>query len=502
MRVKEVGPVPPHPHRWHRRRMSLRYGFGSCRRRLLALDGGPPVGPPTSWYEEGGGKLLLCFILLAFALRLVLGVISLLFTHDFSVFHSPDSVTYLLPAQAMLSLGAFSTHGISEIVRTPGYPLFLDMGLKIGRWEIVTITLQILLSCATVFLIFKLAMLLFENVRVALISAFLYALEPLSVLYSVKIMPETLFTFFLMSFVYFLVRFLKKESMRDLCFSALSLATATYVKPISYFLIFLTTFALGIWGIQYIKRRFLRVVLFFAIAFIPVVLWQMRNLKETGYSGFSAVFDKTFYFYHVASLEAQTQKIPFDRAREILGFGGWEKYNKKHPEQLSWTQGQKFKWMRKESFRILKKYFTSYRWIYTQGVLRVLLDPCAVEYLRLLGKYPRRGGLLKQILDQGVIKILKQLLKKKPMLFWSYFLMGIVLIFYFILASLGIFSYRESKFILFLTTALMGYFILISGGPQGLARFRHPVMPLISLWGGYGCLKLVSWMNNELIRKS
>jgi 4-amino-4-deoxy-L-arabinose transferase-like glycosyltransferase len=71
--------------------------------------------------------------------------------------------------------------------------LLLTVGLLLGRLEVATITLQILLSCLTVFMIYRTALLLFEPQRTAIIAAVLYALDPFSILFASLIAPETVF---------------------------------------------------------------------------------------------------------------------------------------------------------------------------------------------------------------------------------------------------------------------------------------------------------------------
>jgi 4-amino-4-deoxy-L-arabinose transferase-like glycosyltransferase len=65
----------------------------------------------------------------------------------------------------------------------------------------------------------------------ALIAAMLYAIEPLSILFSSLISTETLFTAILMAGVYYLVRYLKRQSLTDLLVSSGALAASVYVRP-------------------------------------------------------------------------------------------------------------------------------------------------------------------------------------------------------------------------------------------------------------------------------
>jgi Gpi18-like mannosyltransferase len=63
-------------------------------------------------------------------------------------------------------------------------------GLLMGRLQLVTIVLQILLSCFTAYLVYRTAGLMFESERIALVAALLYSLDPLSILFSSLLSTE------------------------------------------------------------------------------------------------------------------------------------------------------------------------------------------------------------------------------------------------------------------------------------------------------------------------
>ena len=81
---------------------------------------------------------------LAFVVRVSVFAAALWCAKDYAVFYAKDTGTYLQPATELLATGNFATNGVAEIMRTPGYPLLLAMGLKLGHVELVTIFLQII----------------------------------------------------------------------------------------------------------------------------------------------------------------------------------------------------------------------------------------------------------------------------------------------------------------------------------------------------------------------
>jgi 4-amino-4-deoxy-L-arabinose transferase-like glycosyltransferase len=142
------------------------------------------IGHPRLWLVLG----------VALLLRALLPILGYCYTHDVTIFYTPDTASYVAPARELVVHHQFFSDGSPEIIRTPGYPLLLTVGLVLGRLEFVTITLQVLLSCFTVFMVYRTADLLFESEEIAVIAAGLYAIDPLSILFASQLAAETLFT--------------------------------------------------------------------------------------------------------------------------------------------------------------------------------------------------------------------------------------------------------------------------------------------------------------------
>jgi Gpi18-like mannosyltransferase len=94
-----------------------------------------------------------------------------------------------------------------------GYPMLLVLGLLLNRFELITITLQVLISCFTVYPVYRTADLLFETEGVAVLAAALYAVEPPSILYTSILVTEALFVTVVMVSVYYLMKYLRQQSL-------------------------------------------------------------------------------------------------------------------------------------------------------------------------------------------------------------------------------------------------------------------------------------------------
>ena len=155
---------------------------------------------------------------------------------DLHTLNTPDTPSYVAPAESLLADGTFSRNGVPEIVRTPGYPLLLTIGLRFGHFEPLTVVLQIILSVASVALVYHLAWKLTASSTAALAASALAGLEPLSIIYTSFLMSETLFALLLLASLSLLLRYVRTSSALALVAAALMLAAATFVRPVSYYL--------------------------------------------------------------------------------------------------------------------------------------------------------------------------------------------------------------------------------------------------------------------------
>jgi Dolichyl-phosphate-mannose-protein mannosyltransferase len=455
------------------------------------------------------GRLNIWLVLgIALFFRTLLPISGYLYTRDASIFYTPDSASYIVPAHELITYHRFFSDGsppargsnsaivpAPEIIRTPGYPLLLMAGLLMGRLELVTIALQVLHSCFTVYLVYRTAGLLFESEPIALIAASLYAIEPLSILFSSLLSTETLFTAIVMVGVYYLVRYLKRQSLVDLLVSAGALAASVYVRPIGYFLPLVIAAGLAAWVLVIHQQNQLR-VLAHTCAFVIVSvgltsLWQIRNKIETGYSGFSAIASDNMYFVGAASVLAAQQHVPYYGMRDRLGYQDQRIYFREHPDQRYWSVAQRIDYMNRAADHILLGSSLTYTRIYLEGILRATFDPGSTEFIRYFDLYPKQGGLLTVEVDKGTFATLEALFAN-PLLFWSTAMMLPLLLTCLWCACTTLCSRVIRDPAILAVLFVMGYYMAIAGGPGDWGRFRHPAMPVICLLAAYSlCRKSI-----------
>ncbi|HEX4210938.1 MAG TPA: glycosyltransferase family 39 protein [Candidatus Binataceae bacterium] len=438
---------------------------------------------------------------LALLLRVLLPSAAYFYTRDSTIFYTADSASYIAPAGELVAHHRFFSDGSEaarvwnspirpapEIVRTPGYPILLAAGLLSGHMTLVTIALQILFNCLTVYLVYRTTGLLFEGEKIALIAATLYAFDPLAILFCSLLSTETLFTALVMTGTYYLVRYLRRQSLTDLIISATALAIAIYVRPAGYFLPVMIAAALAAWALVMRKEnkwQLLRHLSLYLLVWVAIIApWRLRNQIATGYSGFTSVFSEDLYCNLAASVMASQQDLSYSDMQNRMGCFDLALYLREHPEQRAWTEQQVLSYKRVQAIHILISNPISFARIYFAGVIRGIFDPTSTELIRFFDFYPKDGGLLDKALDRGVIAAVEALLLD-PLLAWSTFVLLALHLAYLSSAGLGVIRASKRDPAVLMMLLIMTYYLVVPGGPAVWARFRHPAMPIICMFAAY-----------------
>ena len=430
---------------------------------------------------------LLRVLLVAAMVRVLYALGAWLVTRDPSVFHGPDSESYLAPARELLSRGAFTLGGDPELKRTPGYPLLLLPGLWLGHPNLTVAALQIALSTATVWGVYAVASRALDDSRAAVTAAALYALEPLSVRYAAAVSSETLHTAMVVGALVLALGYLRDGRFAQILAATTLLAAAAYVRPAGYYLPFGLLLLLAL--LAMIARAWKRLphVALSALAAGAVLLpWQLRN-RALGFDGFSAITALNMYFYNGAAIRAAKEGKSYYEMQAAMGFNDDEAYLRIHPEQRTWRPGERFEHMRAEGARLVRENLPLYTRLHVAGMVRVLLDPAAIDLLKPYRLYPEQGGLLDRIVTHGVWDGLLYLFRTRPFAASWLIGLGIVLGVVYLLALRGLLVQRhflEPSVILLV--ACIAYFVVIAGGPVAVSRFRHPAMPMLCVLAAAG----------------
>jgi hypothetical protein len=442
-------------------------------------------------------------LMLALALRAALFAAACHNAPDLHTLNENDTPSYIAPAQSLLAHGTFSPDDAPEIVRTPGYPLLLTVGLRLGHVEVVTIALQIIISVASILLVYHLAWELTANSTAALASSALAALEPVSIIFTVRLLSETLFAFLLLASLSLLLRYLRTSSAIALVAAALTLAAATFVRPISYYLP--PVIALLLLGRALTRtspsgraigpsnsrlRETVLVMTFVAVCVAPLAAWQVRNYMLTGYSGFAAIADWNLYFYQGLSVVARQSGKNIGQMQSEMGMRDDWSVESLPPELRDAGQAAKFRYLKTEGIRLLYENPLTYAKIHASGTVPLVLESGAAYLLFTLDRFPE-GGLLPLPKDLG--GFLHRALHNPSQHCYLRLAFRVALGLVYCACALGLLvALRRLSCQWILVLATLAYFLAISGGPTGCARLRHPVMPIICALAGYGIAILLA----------
>lgn len=370
----------------------------------------------------------------------------------------PDSETYLTPASTLLARFAFNDRfGDPELGRPPGYPLLLAVGWAFGAPVAFALILNVLLSALIVALVFHIARNVLDE-RLAVICAWVAALEPTMMTWSMKVMPETLLVVCLLLFT--------AAALHGRPVAAgIALAAAAYAKPIAWPLVFVVFLA----GLIVHRRRAL---VYLATAVICLAPWHIRNAYRTGYAGFSTIAERAVYLGAGGSVIAQREQRPYDEIRREM--------MEKNALRSSRGDPARFARIRNEGAAIIAADPLAWLTIHAKGIARTLLDPGAVEYLRFFGLYAEGG---RAAMARGGIAAAA---RAYPLGFWLSVVLAVVLLPLVVLPFAGAARVPRDRRMAFVLFALIaGYLIVISGGIHGYHRFRVPAVPYLLLMSAF-----------------
>ncbi len=396
-----------------------------------------------------------------------------------------DTTSYLEPVRDLLIHGIYATGGLPETDRTPGYPLFLLLTGATNGNVIPAAVAQIVLSLITLLSIFSIVRRIVPGNKAGQIAAWLYALEPTSIAYSIRLMPETLFVCLLTGCLDRLIGYQRSGRVRELLQASLLLIAATYVRPVSYYLVLPYALAIAIRAGGKTWKNLSHSAIFLLLAVALLGAWQVRNWKQTGYSGFSSVVEKNLYFYQAAAISATLSHRSFAEEQRFLGYGDESGYLAVHPEQKMWPLAQRLAYMRSEASQLLAAHPWMYARSHFAGVGLVAFTPCAADFLQLLSAYPKDNAAPQRVVSTGIVSSAWQILTRYPtvgrtMLAFE----GYLFLLY--LGAAAAFRRSIHRWVLALLTGTALYFLLISGGAQAVGRYRLPAIPILCVLAGCG----------------
>ncbi|HXR39535.1 MAG TPA: hypothetical protein VN776_10605 [Terracidiphilus sp.] len=406
-----------------------------------------------------------------------------------------DTYSYLIPGRNLVLHGAFFADGVPALMRTPGYPLFLALTSLAGFTLAAVVNLILSLFCLV--LIWRFARAVSADERIAVGAAWLLAIEPISSIFSVVLLSETLFVAFLLFGMERLAWFLRSHRLGVLAVGGFSLVAATFVRPVGYYLPIALAIGLVV-VLARVKDLRWKAPVVLLITVLPwLAAWQIRNKVETGYSGFSSARELNLYTQNGVEVTAKLQHRNYFDVREEFGYAPFvehsgqtylsQPYVDRHREQAGWTQAQRIAFMGAEGKRIIRAHPGVYVRTCIQPLFAMVLDPGAGYFGRMLGL--EGNQLSNGVAKEGAVRWAIFLVKTYPGLVALKLAFEAVLLALYLLALRGILrgSIRNPYLALMLGTVL--YFVAVcavAGGTGSDARYRIPIMPFVCVFAAAG----------------
>ncbi|GEM_PF-459096 len=146
-----------------------------------------------------------------------------------------DSIQYLGLAKALLAGHGFALDGTPFFYRTIGYPLFLAGGLAVFQSTAGFILFQIVLASFVPLAVLRLGRELRLGKRATWIAAWITALEPHLVYYSLTIMTESIYTLLLLIGFIYIFRAMETKRLSDSVRTGVVFGIGMLLKPLLQF---------------------------------------------------------------------------------------------------------------------------------------------------------------------------------------------------------------------------------------------------------------------------
>lgn len=210
-------------------------------------------------------------LLTIFIFGLILRIFAAFFSPEHFVFS--DASSYDQIAHNILTGKGFMQNPAEQAVRPPVYPLFLAL-IYIFNNDLLTIKIvQAVIGSCSIFLVFFLANLLLNNTRIALIAAFLFAVDPLHIAFCSLVLSETLFCFIFLLILLSLFKACEHGSYKHAIYLGILCAIGSLLRSV------LLPFCgfIGVFWLWRNQRQWRLILVFWASVLLTMSPWILRN---------------------------------------------------------------------------------------------------------------------------------------------------------------------------------------------------------------------------------
>ncbi|MCF6333152.1 MAG: glycosyltransferase family 39 protein [Draconibacterium sp.] len=336
---------------------------------------------------------------------------------------------------------------------------------------------QIVLSLASIYLVYAITTKLFSNKKIALISAFIFSLDIYMLFFIFELYAETLFVFTLLVSTLLFIKANKSSGILNLILCGILLGLSALIRPIAIFLPIVYIAIIFFFDKHSVTLKFIKTGIL-SISFLLIIsLWMVRNYNEYNRFGFSAISSANLYLFNAVitqsnSTDKSTQQIEKEFNKKAINAGVSKHNNPFENAQIIENLG--------------KEYVISNKLLFAKqhllGMLNMYLSLGHRQLLDRLGFVTSAGG--KKYSQSNFRRLLNN--STNVEINFAFWLIAF-LIFCYVFALYGIFSMLKTKeyFSLLLFLGLLFYFTFLTG-IGGSPRLRIPLSPFYTILAAYG----------------
>ena len=409
-----------------------------------------------------------------------------------------DSDRYVPIANALLSGQALQPNPARTglLLNTIGYPLFLaTVFLRRGHAPGDIALAQLLISGLLVLIIY-LALVRTVGTRSALISAIILLTDPLTILWSMTVLTETLFAVAIGLGALALTAWASSGKRLTLVLAGFCCGLACLVKPYAVLIVGVWVVAVFFhprlpriaWRISVLEGA-KRALIFGLPTLLLVAPWIARNAAIWDCPALSSVDRVTMRDYVAAKVLSEADHVPLDQEQARL-----QASDPGVCPQLSAYY-----------LHVVLTHPAIYAKLHAAGTIPVLIGTSFDRWLQYFGVQYALPDLWGPFVDGGVGQLLAVLGNE-----WLRFPQGLMLMLaltsfqlaFYALAALGVFAFKTTSSpamrwnIIVLSLGIL--VLVLTPGQGGNERFRVPVQPLLAILAAYGLAR----RQPRFIRKS
>ncbi len=381
----------------------------------------------------------------------------------------------------------------------PAYPVFLASVYSFtGIKPYAAIFIQILLSLISVVLVYRICMLLFENIKIAIIAALLFALDIHSIYVANQLLTDTLYVLLFLSGIYYFLKALKTKKLNlfyvAIIFMGLTCLTrlVVLVYPVILILILL------VFSKQQWKWKLKAIMSYILVFAFMNGIWIVRNHSQygkweiTSHGGYTLLmFNTCFTKERITHESVDSVRVFFQKQADSAGF----RTSKNIFEQSTIYS--------KVASSYLKQHKGMYLLTNMQGCLNMFLSLGNRGMAKTLGwTNAKPGEDFAELTPQRIGKNFSSDARETIL----GVLIMVILAVQYMGALYGIIKLRKARHFMLLSLIILTilYYASITG-ILGNYRFKLPVVPFICIAAGYGYAMLknkgetpVSWLSDKI----